>query len=261
MSRLPSIFISHGSPMMSFMPTWEANRFLSMPTNWPRPRAILSVSAHWETVEPQITSALLPPTMHDYGSGFPLRELYTIKYPAAGDPELAASIQALLAKAGLHARLHPTRGLDHGSWAPLRLTYPAADVPVVQLSIQPHLGPAYHLALGRALSPLRDDGVLIYASGTLVHNLHDLDRTGLKPTPEWAKGFSDWVFARLAQRDDPALIDYREQAPSGAYCHPTDEHLIPFYVALGAATDGVPPRRLHTSFTYSTQCMDCYAFD
>jgi 4,5-DOPA dioxygenase extradiol len=257
--RLPAVFISHGSPMLALEPERPAHRFLrGAAVLWPKPKAILAVSAHWETEMPEVGAVAQPETIHDF-YGFP-PALYRMRYDAPGAPQLAGRIRALLKEAGFKAALDPQRGLDHGAWSPLSLIYPAADIPVLQLSIQPHRDPAHHLALGRALAPLRDEGVLIMATGSMTHNLRMLDRSDLNPPADWAAAFSAWMAQKLEQRDDAALLDYRRQAPFAAQNHPTDEHLLPLYVALGAATSGAPAQRIHASFAHGSLAMDSYSF-
>jgi 4,5-DOPA dioxygenase extradiol len=258
-TRLPAVFISHGSPMLTLEPERPAHQFLRhAATLWPKPKAILAVSAHWETEQPVVGATAQPETIHDF-YGFP-PALYRMQYAVPGAPQLASRIQALLRDAGFPAALDDARGLDHGAWSPLVLAYPAADIPVLQLSIQSHRDPAHHLALGRALAPLRDEGVLIMATGSLTHNLRMLDRSDSHPPADWAASFADWMAQKLEQRDDAALLDYRQQAPFAARNHPTDEHLLPLYVALGAATPGAPATRVHASFAHGSLSMDSYSF-
>ena len=259
MTRLPSVFVSHGSPMLTLEPDRPAHQFLRQASqHWPQPKAILAVSAHWETETPEVGATSRPETIHDF-YGFP-PALYRQLYPAPGAPELAARIKALLDAAGIPAKLDPERGLDHGAWSPLKLIYPGADIPVLQLSIQSHRDPAYHYALGRALAPLRDEGVLIFATGSLTHNLRLLDRADRGEIAPWAQAFADWMAEKLTARDDAALLEYRRQAPHAAVNHPSDEHLLPLYVALGAATPDAPAERLHASFTLGALAMDSYRF-
>jgi len=256
---MPALFISHGSPMLALEPERPAHHFLkSAARHWPRPRAILAVSAHWETRSPVVGAAARPETIHDF-YGFP-PALYQLRYPAPGAPDLAAGIRAALAAAGIDATLDPQRGLDHGAWSPLYLIYPDADIPVLQLSIQSQLTPAHHMVLGAALRGLRDDGVLVFATGSLTHNLRALDWQDSGAIMPWARDFSDWMLQKLTARDDAALADYRLQAPHAKMAHPTDEHLLPLYVALGAATPGVAAERLHSSFVLGALSMDCYKF-
>ncbi|MFC3675152.1 DODA-type extradiol aromatic ring-opening family dioxygenase [Ferrovibrio xuzhouensis] len=260
MAAMPALFISHGSPMLALEPEQPAHRFLTTAAEaWPRPRAILAVSAHWETAAPVLGATAQPDTIHDF-SGFP-PELYRLRYPAPGEPALAAAIRDPLAAAGIDATLDPQRGLDHGAWSPLLLVYPQADIPVLQLSVQSRRDPAHHLRLGAALRALREDGVLVFATGSLTHNLRALDWRGGGKVMPWAQDFSDWMHDRLVARDDAALADYRAQAPHAAMAHPTDEHLLPLYVALGAATPGVAAERLHASFALGSLSMESYLFN
>ena len=235
MSRLPSLFLSHGAPTLPIDPSMPSSEFAALGARLPRPRAILVLSAHWGTNVPVASTAEAPETIHDF-YGFP-RALYELHYRAPGAPDVACQAAALLDAANMTAQTQP-RGLDHGAWVPLLLMYPQADVPVAQLSIQPHRDPAHHYALGRALRPLADDGVLIVGSGQITHNLRAAD-FGAKPgdgDPRVSE-FTDWFEARLAQRDIEALLDYRAQAPHAAFMHPTDEHLLPIFASIGAASD------------------------
>lgn len=257
---MPALFISHGSPMLTLEPERPAHQFLLRAAqHWPKPKAILAISAHWETDAPEVAATSQPATIHDF-YGFP-PALYAQQYPASGSPDLAQRVKALLDEAGLPARLDSERGLDHGAWSPLLLVYPQADIPVLQLSLQPDLGPEHHMAIGRALSPLRDEGVLIMATGSLTHNLRRIDRSDSGQIADWAQGFADWMAEKLDARDDAALLDYRARAPQAALNHPTDEHLLPLYVALGAATPGRPAERLHASFALGSLAMDSYLFN
>lgn len=245
--------------MLTLEPERPAHQFLrGASALWQKPKAILAISAHWETAEPEVGAVAAPETIHDF-YGFP-PALYRMHYDVPGAPALASRIRDLLGKAGFRAALNPARGLDHGAWSPLVLIYPEADIPVLQLSIQSHRDPAHHLALGRALSDLRDEGVLIMATGSMTHNLRMLDRSDRNPPADWATAFAEWMAQKLAQRDDAALLDYRRQAPFAAQNHPTDEHLLPLYVALGAATPGAPAERIHASVAHGALAMDSYSF-
>jgi len=224
-----------------------------------RPKAILVASAHWETERPEVNAVDVNGTIHDF-YGFP-RALYQLTYPAPGDKPLAARVANLLHAAGLPTTLDPARGLDHGAWVPLLLAYPAHDIPVLQLSIQSHLGPAYHDKLGAALAPLREAGVLIAGSGSWTHDLRRF--RGQAPDapvqPDVAE-FADWMDRAVQEgrRDD--LLNYRSRAPHAAANHPTEEHLLPLYVALAAAGPTPKPVLLHTSAMFSMLRMDAYAF-
>lgn len=259
MDRMPSLFVSHGSPMLAIEAV-AANDFLrGLGAGIGKPTAVLIVSAHWEAHAPTVSAAPRPETIHDF-SGFP-PALYEIVYPAPGAPNLADRVVALLSAAGIESAVDPGRGLDHGAWVPLRLMFPDADIPVAQLSVQPRGGPAHHLRLGEVLKPLRDEGVLIVGSGSLTHNLYELRRTDTEaPVPEWVSQFGDWVAAAVADGRNEDLLGYRALAPHAADNHPSEEHLLPLFVALGAGDDRTAGRRLHTSHTYGVLAMDAYDF-
>jgi 4,5-DOPA dioxygenase extradiol len=235
MPRLPTVFISHGAPTLPIDPSMPSAEFASFATRFERPRSILMLSAHWGTAQPVASIAEQPETIHDF-YGFP-RALYEIHYRAPGAPELGKQATTLLTQAGIPSAI-TEHGLDHGAWVPLLLMFPDAGIPVAQLSIQPHLDPAHHYRVGRALRALRDDGVMIVGSGQITHNLRTAD---FSARPEDADPrvteFTDWFEDRLAKRDIEALLDYRKQAPHAVLMHPTDEHLLPIFGALGAADD------------------------
>ncbi|MDE2307772.1 MAG: dioxygenase [Xanthomonadaceae bacterium] len=260
MTCLPSLYISHGSPMTALQPGLPGVRLAELAAALPRPRAIVVASAHWLARRPQVGSAATPETIHDFG-GFPAA-LYRLRYPAPGAPALAARVGQLLDRAGLAATLQPGRGLDHGVWVPLRLLYPAADIPVVPLSIQPELGPAHQFAVGQALAPLRAEGVLLIGSGSITHNLHDLAAgySAQRQAP-YVQPFVDWIEQRLAAGDAGALLDYRRQAPFAERAHPTDEHLLPLFVALGAAGADAHAQRIDAGIDLGLLAMDIYRFD
>ena len=260
MSRQPAIFLSHGSPTMPLEKS-AANDFLrGLGSMLGRPEAILMVSAHWDTEFPAVSGAERPETIHDF-YGFP-PELYRLHYPAPGAPQLAKRVARLLGGQGYQVDVDPGRGLDHGAWTPLILGYPGADVPVAQFSIQSHLGPAHHLKIGEALRPLRDEGVLIIGSGGATHNLRELSRQRGNPVPQqWTAEFNDWLADALLARRTDDLVNYRARAPQAVRNHPTDEHLIPLYVALGAGDPGGTTKRLHSSIESGVISMDAYRFD
>lgn len=260
MTALPSLYISHGSPMTALQPGLTGRRLADLGALLPRPRAIVLASAHWLSRQPQVGGATLPETLHDFG-GFPA-ELYQLQYPAPGSPELAAEVALLLARANLPAAVDPDRGLDHGAWVPLRLLYPAADIPVVPITIQPALGPAHQYAVGQALASLRNNGVLIIGSGSITHNLHDLgagySEERLAP---YVRPFIEWIEQKLVAGDIDALLDYRRQAPGAENAHPTDEHLLPLFVALGAAGPAARAQRIDAGIALGLLAMDIYRFD
>jgi 4,5-DOPA dioxygenase extradiol len=260
MTPLPAIFISHGSPMLALQDS-PARRFLQdLGRSLPRPKAIAVVSAHWETAgTPAVSLAERPETIHDFG-GFP-RELFEIDYPAHGAPAIAERAASLLEISGDAVRRSPDRGLDHGAWVPLRLMYPDADIPVFQVSIIHGAGPAAHERLGNALSALRDEGVLILGSGSLTHNLYEFRGQGIDaPVPAWVSDFVAWMKTALQTGQRAALLDYRRQAPYAVENHPTEEHLLPLFVAMGAAGGNAGATQLHSSVEYGVLAMDVFAF-
>ncbi|GLQ49718.1 dioxygenase [Dyella flava] len=260
MSTLPSLYISHGSPMTALHPGKTGERLAELASNLPRPKAVVIATAHWLAHQPTVGGAAQPETIHDF-YGFP-RELFEIRYPAPGAPELAEQIRQRLRHAGLSAQLDATHGLDHGAWVPLRLLYPHADIPVVPLSIQPNLGPAHQYAVGRALAPLREQGVLVIGSGSITHNLHDF-RAGYSEEQEapYVRPFTHWIEQTMQAGDVQALLNYRRLAPFAERAHPTDEHLLPLYVALGAAGEHVAAKRIDAGVDLGFLAMDIYRFD
>ncbi|MEW5707856.1 MAG: class III extradiol ring-cleavage dioxygenase [Pseudomonadota bacterium] len=256
MKRQPVLFVSHGAPTLPLEPTAARDFLRTLGRELERPRAVLAVSAHWATVIPHVTGAYNPSTIHDFW-GFP-HELYAFKYPAPGAPELAQRAVEALEAEGFEAAIDAERGLDHGAWVPLLIMFPQADVPVVQLSIQPHLGPRHHLHLGEALAPLREEGILVLASGSATHNLYEFGRYALDAAPPaWVAEFSDWLARHVEAGDTETLLAYRRQGPQAAHNHPTEEHLLPLFVALGAGGRG---ERVHRSFAHGILAMDVYRF-
>ena len=255
---LPVVFVSHGSPMHALEAGAAGEAWAALGRGLPRPRAIVVVSAHWDTGVPALTGAAQPETIHDF-DGFP-EPLYRIRYPAPGAPELAARAAALLEGAGLPAQVDPKRGLDHGAWSPLLHAYPNADVPVVQLSLQSALGTRHHLALGRALAPLAAESVLLIGSGHMTHNLRDWVRAGRIAPLAYAREFQAWVAGRIAARDLEALADYRALAPHAVRAHPSEEHFLPLFFALGAAAPGGASERLYEGIEGGALAMDAWLF-
>ena len=254
--HLPILFLSHGSPMLPFEDIAARTFMINLGEKLPKPKAILCISAHWDALQPSLTAAAAPGTIHDF-SGFP-KELYQLTYPAPGSPALAEHVAGLLEEAGLPAKLDPDRGFDHGTWNPLLLLYPDAEIPVVQLSLLSRGSTADHVKLGRALAPLRDEGVLIIASGGAVHNLRAVAWDG-GPAPAWAQEFDDWLHDRLIAGEVERLIGYRSEIRSGALSHPSEDHLLPLYVALGAAAEtDARAKPLHRSFAHGSLSMAAY---
>ena len=258
--NLPTLFLPHGAPTFALRPGAAGTAMTRIAAELPRPRAVVMVSPHWETAQPAVGTAARLGTIHDF-YGFP-PELYEIDYPATGCPEAAREVASALAAAGLNVAEAPQQGLDHGAWIPLRQMYPDADVPVVPLSLQSQLGVEGAYRLGQALAPLASQGMLIIGSGNITHNLGDyrIARTNGGQGLDYVRHFADWVTDKLQRHDLAALLDYRRQAPEALRAHPTDEHLQPLYVALGAAGDDAQVVHLHTGISDYVLAMDAYAF-
>ena len=269
-SALPTLFLSHGSPMIALEPG-PAGHFMqrlgpAITQQWGQPKAIVVVSPHTATATPFVLGGAHHDTIHDFG-GFP-PELDEVQYDAGGDPSLARRVADCLDQAGVPAQWTPHGGLDHGIWTVLMHAFPDVNVPVVPLSLVPTANPADMFAMGRALRSLRHEGVLVIGSGSLTHNLR---RLFTRPTPVDAPeepdcaAFRAWVDERTRAADWPALLGYRQQAPHAVAMHPTDEHWLPFYFAAGAACDddSATPAlamRLHASVTHGHLAMDAYGF-
>ena len=260
MTPQPAIFISHGSPMMVIEDS-PARRFLA---DWsrqhPRPQAILLASAHWENRGgPAVGVAVQPGTVHDFG-GFP-PALYEIEYPAPGAPKMAELAIHLLRDAGYTVKPVDNRGFDHGVWAPLSLMYPGADIPVFQVSLIAGGSPREHYRYGSMLQSLRNRGVLVIGSGSLTHNLYEFMGHGREdPAPAWVTEFEHWIERALVDGRYEELMNYRTVAPYAKQNHPTDEHLLPLFFALGAAGVETKATKIHSSHTYGVLSMDAYLF-
>jgi 4,5-DOPA dioxygenase extradiol len=253
---LPSLFISHGSPMLALEPGESGPALARLAAALQRPKAIVIVSAHWESNELLVNGNPQPETWHDFG-GFP-PELFAVQYPAPGMPELSHRVLELLADADLPARVNTQRPFDHGVWVPLSLMYPQADIPIVQVSLPTRMGPALQTRVGQALNRLREENVLLIGSGSITHNLRELDwQAGSESITPWALAFRDWMVEKLAADDLEALHDYRNQAPHAARNHPTAEHLLPLYFARAA---GGEFSIQHQGFTMGALGMDIYRF-
>lgn len=255
MFRAPAIFVSHGAPTFSLEPGLLGSRLTDLGERLASASGIVVVSPHWQTCGIRVTGAAWPATIHDFG-GFP-PALYDLTYPAPGSASLAAETAALLADDGLVVTVDPERGYDHGAWVPLRYLRPAADTPVIQVSMPHNLDAAGALRLGRTLAPLRDRGVAVVGSGSLTHNLHEVRRDG--ESAGYAKAFAAWSRQAVLAGDVEALVDYRQVAPSAIRAHPTEEHYLPLLVAVGAAgTDA--PMAIDGGITYGVLSMDSYAW-
>lgn len=264
MPRQPVVFVPHGGGPWPFVElgfgTREESRALAdylrsvaeVPVE--RPKALLVISAHWEERVPTLQTAERPPMLYDY-HGFP-PESYAIQWPAPGSPELAARAAALLAAAGFHSAADGARGYDHGAFVPLKLTYPDADVPAVQLSLVRGLDPAEHLAIGRALAPLRDEGVFIVGSGMTFHDLRAFGPRGTAASEVFDAWLRDAATRPRAERD--ALLTRWATAPAARQAHPREEHLLPLMVVAGAAGDDVG--RLAYNGTFANVRLSAYHF-
>lgn len=264
--RLPTFFLSHGGGPCFWMEFPEpfgphafdalrdylAGLLKSLPA---RPRAILVISAHWEEKIATIGTAIAPPMLFDY-YGFP-PHTYELNYPASGSPEVAARVQALLTQAGIASAMDAKRGFDHGVFVPMLIVDPDAKIPVVTLSLQGNLDPAQHMAIGAALAPLRDEGVLIIGSGNSYHNLREF----FNGKPDAAEQFDAWLTSVVTEDDVEkrynGLINWA-QAPSARVCHPREEHLLPLMVAAGAG--GTDKGRLSFHFTSGGKAQSCFSF-
>lgn len=227
-----------------------------------QPDAILLFSAHHDEAIASVTASASPGTIHDFG-GFPAA-LFAMIYPAPGSPTLASDVAALLDKAGIASRLDDARGFDHGAWTPMMLAWPQANIPMVQLSINSHQSPEYHYHLGQAVAPLRDRNILIIGSGAMTHNLQAFFRGGLAATADtesWVSAFTDWVDATLQACDIDTLLNIKTRAPHGHDNHPTDEHILPLFAALGAAGPHPKATKLHSSVDHAVLAMDAWRFD
>lgn len=256
MNFIPPVFISHGSPMLMLEPGRAGPAWQALAQSLPRPRAILVVSAHWTTRAPAISAAPQPATIHDF-HGFP-DALYELDYRPPGAPDLAIEVAALLP--GI--QVDRQRGLDHGAWSPLRTMYPAADIPVIQLAVMPQATAEAHYRFGLALQSLTHEGILVLASGGLTHNLRDIVGSAVDGEAlPYVSEFRDWFAAALHNRDLSALLDWRRQAPHASRAHPSAEHLLPLFVALGAAGDRATARSVHRDYQLAALALDAFVFE
>lgn len=264
---LPTLFLSHGSPMIALDPG-AAGRFMqrlgpAVDATFGRPKAIVAISAHTAARVPVLLAAPRHEAVYDFGNFDP--KLFTLRYDAAGAPALAERVAGLVRAAGLRVESVPEGGLDHGIWTALRYVYPDADIPVLPLAFVPSASPAEQFALGAALAPLAAEGVLVLGSGSITHNLRRAFAGGLRGPRDAAEipesaAFRAWFADRGTTRDWDALLAYRTRAPHAVDMHPTDEHLLPWYVAAGAGGRDVAPRRIHASVELGCIGMDAYAF-
>lgn len=255
MARMPSIFVAHGAPLLA-IDAPRAAPLAAWGRRLPRARAILVVSAHWETEQLSLGSySQAPGVIYDFGSRLPA-ELFRMTYAAPGAPELAARVRELLRMPSL---VETPQGLDHGAWIPLRVLFPEADIPTLQLSLPRRASAAELIALGEALAPLREEGVLLVGSGNVVHNLSTLDISETRPPAPWAVAFDTWIKERTEANDGEALASWTTRAPSPLLAHPTDEHLRPFFVSFGAG-DGAPVSWALEGFEHGNTSRRCAQF-
>lgn len=259
-AALPALFVSHGAPLFALdagttgpaLTQWGA----ALREQFPQLRGIVVMSPHWVARSPQVMTGPQPATWHDFG-GFP-PALYQLQYPAPGSPALAQEVLALLNAAGLAAQGDAARPFDHGAWVPLMHLVPQADVPVVQVALPAQAGPAEVYALGAALRSLRSQGVLVVGSGSMTHNLAEFFGGAREPAP-YVLEFSRWIESALARGDLQALLNYRTQAPHAHRAHPTEDHFLPIFFALGAAGDDLHANYLSREVMYSMLSMDAFA--
>jgi len=266
-TALPPIFVSHGSPMIALEPG-AAGVFMqklgpAIAATFGRPKAILAISAHTAARAPVLLAAARHEAVYDFGNFDP--KLFTLRYDVPGAPALAERAAALLGAASIPVHVIKEGGLDHGIWTALRYLYPAADIPVLPLAFVPDQSPAQQFALGEALATLANEGVLVLGTGSITHNLRRAFSGGLRgprtvPEIPESKAFRDWMNARSSALDWDALLGYRQRAPHAVDMHPTDEHLLPWFVAAGAGGRSDAPLRLHDSVEMGCIGMDAYAF-
>lgn len=264
MAKLPTYFISHGGGPWPWLPAMRANfaeleqSLKQIVASWPqKPEAILMISGHWEEDQVAIMASPRPPMIYDY-YGFP-KETYEIVYAASGAPQLAEKALNLLSKAGIDSYLDQEQGFDHGAFAPLQIMYPEADVPVFQMSLLKSLEPEAHFNIGRAITPLREEGVVIIGSGLSFHNLRMMGPEAQQPSSEFDAWLQQSLMAPGQQRLN--LLNRWLDAPYARVCHPREEHLVPLFVALGAAENASATRIYHESNFMGGVSASSYRFD
>lgn len=256
MSQLPTLFVSHGAPTFAREPGRIGPLLTALGRALPRPTAVLVVSPHWMTPHPRVAAGAKLRTIHDFGGFDPA--LYEIEYPAAGHPQLAARTVGLLRAAGWDAEADASRGLDHGAWVPMTYLYPAADIPVFQVSMPSRLDASQARAFGQALAPLAAEGVLVVGSGSLTHNLYEFRIHGLDEP--YVAAFADWIRQAIVAHDEDRLLRSLEIAPHAQRAHPTAEHFWPLLVAVGAANGRWPATVLAGGIDHGVLAMDAYLF-
>lgn len=258
--RLPVLFVSHGSPMFALEAGTTGPALTqcgqTVRAQYPQLRGVVMMSPHWMAPGVQVMTHPQPETWHDFG-GFP-RALYQLQYPAPGSPALAHEVIGLLQQAGIAATADAQRPLDHGAWVPLMHLLPEADVPVVQVALPAHADARAVYALGRALQGLREQGVLVVASGSMTHNLREFFG-GAQQTADYVVEFSRWVEMQITAGEIDSLFDWQQRAPHALRAHPSDEHFLPLYFALGAGGEGAKAHYLSREVMYGILAMDAFA--
>ena len=255
--QAPALFVSHGAPTFALEPGLLGPKLAQLGEQLSSLTAVAVVSAHWQTRGVQVMRTPKPETIHDFG-GFPAA-LYRLQYPAPGAPALAASTAALLTASGFDVSFDDGRGLDHGVWVPMLYLLPAARIPVFQVSLPFAFDAGNALELGRALQPLRQQGVLVMGSGSLTHNLREIGQTDPN-NMRYALEFTAWIRRHVQARDLSALTDYRRRAPQAERAHPTEEHFLPLLVAVGASDNEDAVEVIDGGMTYGVLSMESYVF-
>ena len=255
--KAPVFFISHGAPTFALEPGVLGAQLQALGARLGNIKAVLVVSPHWQTRDVKVMTTAQPETIHDFG-GFPAK-LYELSYPASGAPDVARDAARLLAQAGFSVGFDAARGLDHGAWVPLWHLLPQAELPVFQVSMPVLLDPVQALKLGQALAALRDQGILIVASGSMTHNLYEFRQGGAQPQA-YAQEFTTWVRTAVLAKSTRSVVAYRSEAPHAERAHPTDEHFLPLLIAMGAAGDADPVRVLEGEISYGVISMESYVW-
>lgn len=250
------IFICHGGPTL-VVENNEYTAYLKDLGKKLTPKAVVIFTAHWETEVTEISSIEGTYDMIYDFSGFP-KELYSIKYPAKGSKEVASQLQSMLRNKGIESRLDESRGMDHGAWDVLYLMFPNADIPVVQVSLNPQLPMEKQYEIGRAIMELGKEDILIVGSGSTVHNLATIDWNSEK-AEEWAQEFDRWLIEKVEENDIEGLFNYRQLAPFAKRAVPTEEHIVPLFIAMGSGNSD-KPKLLHQSYAYGTLSYICFEF-
>jgi 4,5-DOPA dioxygenase extradiol len=254
---VPALFISHGSPTLAIEQN-EYTEFLKELGKSIKPKAIVIFTAHWENDITTISGRDNAYEMiYDFG-GFS-EELYSIRYAAKGSNRVALSVHEKLAASGIESKIDTNRGLDHGAWVILSLMYPKADIPIVQISINPWLSPEMQYKIGEAIKSLGEEDILVIGSGGTVHNLRTIKWEGEKPEM-WAVEFDNWIADKLENMDINSLFSYSQLAPNSKMAVPREEHLMPLFIALGSGNDRKAPKVLHRSYAYGTLSQICFEF-